>query len=100
MNNKKYFYLYDCKCTKEGAYTTMGGEIVRSSSDDGWVERKEVKVGDIISVIDISDSGEHYCYKLEIIGFNVGATEKSQVKTKVIVKANPNRKSCPVCGRL
>lgn len=96
---KKYFYL-PCRNTRRGAYTTMDGEVVRSSrTGNHWVERKEVDIGDIITIIDITNSGKHNCRKLEVIGFDPEAPEEEKVKTKTLVKADPYGVVCPICDR-
>ena len=89
------FILEGCRSTGKGAYTTMGGTpFEESGSGKHWKESLEVEIGDKVCITDISNSGKHYCHKIEITAVN------PEVEYKDIKRAEDDRNSpiCPVCG--
>lgn len=87
------FILEGCRSTGMGAYTTMGGiPFGESGSGKHWKESLEVRIGDKVSITDISNSGKHYCRIIEI-------TAVDPLEYKDIKRAEDDRDSpiCPVC---
>lgn len=81
-------FTFEGRSTGKGAYTSVGGRrFAMSKSGNHWREVVDAEVGDIITVIDISNTGKHHCHRYEVAGENL---------LNVVEFAQPHD-LCPIC---